>query len=659
MPSEDKHTNTMSRHAKLPARFLLVLLGTILIAAGMTSVSLANVTEYQGGYFEVVEAGSNYAWFSITWGGCHDIDENCAVKVTGTPGATTGDPVARWVAELSNENTLDIGCGFNSASRDADRYAHFENCMEVQKDGFTVHWPTVNPDDAFEITPYCKRGDEVCSVELRICFNAADCENNNYRKRPWSKMGDFWDDLLSFLWGSCLYDDDEDAVWECINDEFVDWRDDELPRSGDYDDLVDQDEDERGFVVMDYENDLNDVSDRSIPFRRYETLPEPDQTQSTPTAVPTLSPTPTAAQPTVSTATSQDTPLPAVPVTNSTSNLRQGPGTAYQIVGQLDAGTSLTPVARNGDGTWLQLDVGVWIWASLVNNIPVGLPLAANIPQIPDPTATPEPTATPPPAFTPTPAPTAVPTATPVVNPQPTATPQKVRLFDTPQQPTPAPITPDNHGGGDGCDGSGERLTPNALAIQGTWIDVLAAQVLMGQTCEVDFEYLVAIPYMELHGWTTSPARPSLNVRGRGETVNVNLPASNLYQGRKITCRQGAEPVETRLTIATVAVKVEYTTAASTTAWQWMRSKVTGSVQKGETHFCLAVTAAQGGDLTQGADLSFDFTALDDPGRYDVTIRVCTNEPIGTQYACYNSSSKGADNGFIQMHGLVESLVAR
>ena len=82
-------------------------------------------------------------------------------------------------------------------------------------------------------------------------------------------------------------------------------------------------------------------------------------------------------------------------------------------------------------------------------------------------------------------------------------------------------------------------------------------------------------------------------------------------------------------------------------------------MQKGETHFCAAVTTTQGGDLTQGADLSFDFTELDDPGRYDVTIRACTNESIGTQYACYTSSSQGADNGFIQMHGLVESLVAR
>lgn len=252
-----------------------MLLGTILILAGMTSVSLANWTDYHNPYFRVVEAGSNHAWFLLHWGTlegwCEDIDYNCAVKVTGTPSATTGDPVTRWLDELSKAKTIDIGCGL-TFGRGSDRYAEFENCMEVQKSGFTVHWPTVKPNDAFEITPFCKSGDEVCSVELRICFNAADCENNNYQKRRWSKVGDFWDDFLSEFRPSCLYDDDEDDVWECINDEFVDWRDDYMPRTGDYDDLVDQDEDEHGFVVMDYKNDLNDVSDRSY-FRRYETLP--------------------------------------------------------------------------------------------------------------------------------------------------------------------------------------------------------------------------------------------------------------------------------------------------------------------------------------------------------------------------------------------------
>ena len=67
-------------------------------------------------------------------------------------------------------------------------------------------------------------------------------------------MGDVWDDLLSEFRPSCPYDDDEDDIWECINDEFVDWRDGNLSRNGDYDDPVDQAEDERGFVVMNYRN---------------------------------------------------------------------------------------------------------------------------------------------------------------------------------------------------------------------------------------------------------------------------------------------------------------------------------------------------------------------------------------------------------------------
>ena len=39
----------MHQHSKLPARFLLVLLGTILIAAGMASVSLATDFEILAG----------------------------------------------------------------------------------------------------------------------------------------------------------------------------------------------------------------------------------------------------------------------------------------------------------------------------------------------------------------------------------------------------------------------------------------------------------------------------------------------------------------------------------------------------------------------------------------------------------------------------------
>ena len=40
-----------------------------------------------------------------------------------------------------------------------------------------------HPDDDFEITPYCKRGDDVCAEELIVCYNARDCDNNDYEQR--------------------------------------------------------------------------------------------------------------------------------------------------------------------------------------------------------------------------------------------------------------------------------------------------------------------------------------------------------------------------------------------------------------------------------------------------------------------------------------------
>ena len=72
----------MNRYLKLPARFLLVLLGTILIAAGMTSVSLADTaTDFHGrSNFEILEATSTWAHFTID-DSCNDTDENCTVIV--------------------------------------------------------------------------------------------------------------------------------------------------------------------------------------------------------------------------------------------------------------------------------------------------------------------------------------------------------------------------------------------------------------------------------------------------------------------------------------------------------------------------------------------------------------------------------------------------
>ncbi|MYA05132.1 MAG: hypothetical protein F4Y37_11075 [Caldilineaceae bacterium SB0664_bin_22] len=271
----------MNRHSKLPSRFLLVLLSTILIAAGMTSISLAartDWTHYYGGYFAVIEADSDYAWFSIDES-CDDIDENCAVKVEGTPGGSGNDYTERWVDELSSSGNST--CRFSAHDYGKDQmYADFENCWEQQKSGFTVLWPIIEPDEAFEITPYCKRGDDVCAVELRICFNAADCENNRFRRRDWSQVGELWDEFGGVWTRWCIYEDDEDELWECIDEEFEDWRSDYLDdRYDDYDDLEDVEEEERGFTLEGYENNLNDVGGDRPSARRSETVHERSQQQ--------------------------------------------------------------------------------------------------------------------------------------------------------------------------------------------------------------------------------------------------------------------------------------------------------------------------------------------------------------------------------------------
>ena len=128
--------------------------------------------------------------------------------------------------------------------------------------------------------------------------------------------------------------------------------------------------------------------------------PQPTNTPTTPNPTATVAPQPTATP----------EPLPPAAVTNTTSNLRRGPGTDFPLAGQLAPGALVRPVARNSDGTWLQLDSGVWIWAQLVDHVPSGLPVAALPPTPVPPTNTPVPQA--PPTSTPTPQAPAAPSAT-------------------------------------------------------------------------------------------------------------------------------------------------------------------------------------------------------------------------------------------------------
>ena len=113
----------------------------------------------------------------------------------------------------------------------------------------------------------------MCAEELRVCYNANDCDDNEFERKSWEQVGELWEEA-----GSCLYDDDDEDVWECLDDALDDWLDDNMHSNDDYDDLEDEEEDDRGFTLEDYEDDLDDVGNRPS-TRRSETVLERYQRQ--------------------------------------------------------------------------------------------------------------------------------------------------------------------------------------------------------------------------------------------------------------------------------------------------------------------------------------------------------------------------------------------
>jgi len=85
-----------------------------------------------------------------------------------------------------------------------------------------------------------------------------------------------------------------------------------------------------------------------------------------------LLPTPTP-QPEVAAAPVAEVTEPATVIT--AANLRQSPSTEAPVVGAATEGETLTIVGQTADGAWFQLESGAWIFAQLVNNPPVNLPV--------------------------------------------------------------------------------------------------------------------------------------------------------------------------------------------------------------------------------------------------------------------------------------------
>lgn len=110
----------------------------------------------------------------------------------------------------------------------------------------------------------------------------------------------------------------------------------------------------------------------------------------TPTATPTPEFTPTPSP------TPTPTPPPyALAIATDTTNLRQGPGTAYGTAGQMAANQQLKIIGKNQDGSWWQLEDPngrpVWILADRVNALgPVTeVAVAKDIPAAPQVAAAP------------------------------------------------------------------------------------------------------------------------------------------------------------------------------------------------------------------------------------------------------------------------------
>jgi cytoskeletal protein RodZ len=97
-------------------------------------------------------------------------------------------------------------------------------------------------------------------------------------------------------------------------------------------------------------------------------------------------PTPTPVAEVVPVAPAPEVPVPAAAVAAAASNLRGGPSTDFPVVGGATEGQALTITGRSADGTWYQLEGGAWIFAQLVTNPPVDVPVVET-PPAPEPVA--------------------------------------------------------------------------------------------------------------------------------------------------------------------------------------------------------------------------------------------------------------------------------
>ena len=236
------------------------------------------------------------------------------------------------------------------------------------------------------------------------------------------------------------------------------------------------------------------------------------------------------------------------------------------------------------------------------------------------------------PTPTPTPAPTPTPTPTPTATPTATATPYVV---DT--------LNPVDFGVGNAaCDATDSIFDPDPLdtavvPVDGWVASSTANSLLALTTCPLTGAWLRASDFIT--GWDVDPSRPVMDTQGGTDLVRIKVPAANLRDALKITCTDGDPPQQQAVSVQGVAVKATHTTNAQTFVQGWLDLMFRGSAIRGHSPYCLAKA------YTPGANLEFEWLQsggdIVDPGDYDLELRVCVAEQIGSQRACQQVKSTG------------------
>jgi uncharacterized protein YraI len=155
------------------------------------------------------------------------------------------------------------------------------------------------------------------------------------------------------------------------------------------------------------EDQVAEVTRKIVSFSTEEPTSEPTATlESSPTSKPIATPVPIADAPEPTptpmpepTDTPEVNQPPVVTAGESDINMRNGPGTDYDIVGTLSAGKSLEIVGRNSDSSWWQVsapDGLCWVAAGVttVSNVDDSIPVveAPPVPTLTEPPLMVEPT---------------------------------------------------------------------------------------------------------------------------------------------------------------------------------------------------------------------------------------------------------------------------